>query len=98
MGSNRPREPDLRYLHGLVTHRRWRRIWKTTGLEAEYQGNDIEVISTDPLLGRLQLMAEQDEVVEVMLDRATAEQLLSALVQFLAHGEGDDATSFSAAQ
>lgn len=31
MGSNRPREPDLRYLHGLVTHRRWRRIWKTTG-------------------------------------------------------------------
>jgi len=60
-------------------------------LEAEYQGSDVEVISTDPLVGRLELMAEDDEVVEVMLDRATAAQLNSALMSFLAHGEGDDA-------
>ncbi|MCK3780081.1 hypothetical protein MZK49_25640 [Ensifer sesbaniae] len=70
--------------------------WST--LEAEYQGDDIGVISTDPLLGRLQLVAEQEEVVEVMLDRATAERLLSALVQFLAHGEGGDAPNFSITQ
>lgn len=70
--------------------------WAT--LEAEYQGNDIEVISTDPLVGRLELMAEQEEVVEVMLDRETAERLLSALMQFLGHGQGGHAPNYSAAQ
>lgn len=64
-------------------------------LEAEYQGNHIQLVSTDPLLGRLQLMAEQEEIVELMLDRATAEQLVSALMVFLSHGKGDDAPSFS---
>ncbi|KSV64385.1 hypothetical protein BTE77_16315 [Ensifer adhaerens] len=64
-------------------------------LEAEYQGNDIELVSTDPLLGRLQLLAEQDEIVELMLDRATAEQLVSSLMVFLSYGEGGDAPSFS---
>ncbi|MBD9638726.1 hypothetical protein IB277_20730 [Ensifer sp. ENS07] len=63
--------------------------WST--LEAEYQGNDINVMSTNPLLGRLELVAEQEEIVEVLLDRATAEQLLSALMQFLSQGEGEDA-------
>lgn len=67
-------------------------------LEAEYQGNGIEVVSTDPLIGRLELVAEQEEVVEVMLDRATAEQLVSALMVFLSHGEGGDAPSFAAGQ
>ncbi|MBD9635460.1 hypothetical protein IB277_03975 [Ensifer sp. ENS07] len=64
-------------------------------LEAEYQGNGVEVVSTDPLIGRLELMAEQEEVVEVTIDRATAEQLISALMAFLAHGEGDDAPNFA---
>ncbi|SDA99849.1 hypothetical protein [Sinorhizobium sp. NFACC03] len=47
--------------------------WST--LEAEYQGNDIDIVSTSPLLGRLEFVAEQEEIVEVLLDRATAEQL-----------------------
>lgn len=67
-------------------------------LEAEYQGGGIQVVSTDPLIGRLELMAEQEEVVEVTLDRATAEQLVSALMSFLNHGEGGDAPSFAAGQ
>lgn len=62
-------------------------------IEAESQGNDIDVISKDPLVGRLELMGDDDQLVEVMLDRAMAEELLSALVQFLGHGEGADAQS-----
>lgn len=62
-----------------------------TVLEAEYQGREIDLISTHPLVGRLELMAEDDEVVEVTLDRATAETLLSALLKFLGQGEGADA-------
>lgn len=67
-----------------------------TALEAEYQGSDIDLISTDPLVGRLELMAEDDEVVEVTLDRVKAETLLSALLNFLGHGEGADAPKVSA--
>ncbi|MBK5570884.1 hypothetical protein [Ensifer sp. SSB1] len=66
--------------------------WST--LEADYLGADIEVVSSDPLLGRLQLMAEQEEVVELMLDRATAQHLVSVLMKFLSHGEGGDAPNF----
>lgn len=68
-----------------------------TPIEAEYQGNDIDVISRDPLVGRLELMAD-DEIIEVRLTRASAEDLLSALVQFLGHGEGRDAPQLSTVQ
>ncbi|SEI14267.1 hypothetical protein SAMN05216228_102745 [Rhizobium tibeticum] len=67
-------------------------------IEAEYQGNDIFVVSNDPLIGRLELVADEGGVVEVRLDRATAEDLLSALVQFLDQGEGEDAPKFSTLQ
>ncbi|MDP9811308.1 hypothetical protein J2W42_004171 [Rhizobium tibeticum] len=67
-------------------------------IEAEYQGNDIFVVSNDPLIGRLELVADEGGVVEVRLDRATPEDLLSALVQFLDQGEGEDAPKFSTLQ
>ncbi|SCW77616.1 hypothetical protein SAMN02927900_04843 [Rhizobium mongolense subsp. loessense] len=69
-----------------------------TTISAEYQGDDIVVMSKDPLIGKLELMTETDEVVEVRIDRDTAEGLLSALVPFLAHGEGDEAPNFSTVQ
>jgi hypothetical protein len=67
-----------------------------TVLEAEYQGKDIDLVSTDPLVGRLELMAEDDEVIEVTLDRVMAETLLSALLKFLGQGEGADASRVTA--
>ncbi|WP_018240757.1 hypothetical protein [Ensifer sp. BR816] len=57
----------------------------------EYQGNDVSVFSTDPLTGTLELVSDQEEIILVELDRASAENLLSALLQFLNKGEGDDA-------
>ncbi|PDT55477.1 hypothetical protein ATY30_12485 [Sinorhizobium americanum] len=57
----------------------------------EYQGNDISVHSTDPLIGTLELMSDEDEIILLELDRESAESLVSALVQFLDRGEGDDA-------
>jgi hypothetical protein len=61
------------------------------GRKAEYQGNDIAVLSKDPLIGDCELMMDDDDIVNLRLDRESAEDLLSALVQFLAAGEGDDA-------
>lgn len=62
-----------------------------TTATAEFTDNDICVVSTDPLVGTLELISDQDEVIEVTIDRERAEDLLSALVQFLAQGEGRDA-------
>lgn len=70
--------------------------WKP--IEAEYNGNDIDVISTDPLVGRVELIADDDEIVELRLTRESAEDLLSALVQFLGHGEGRDAPNIHTVQ
>ncbi|WEX75241.1 hypothetical protein PYH37_000626 [Sinorhizobium numidicum] len=63
---------------------------------AEFMDNDIDVVSNDPLIGTLELISEQDEVIEVSLDRERAEALLSALLQFLAQGEGDDTPRITA--
>lgn len=67
-------------------------------IDAEYQGNHIDVVSKDPLLGRLELMGDGDQLIHVMLNRAMAEDLLSALVQFLGHGEGADAQTYHIVQ
>ncbi|MER9853748.1 MULTISPECIES: hypothetical protein [unclassified Mesorhizobium] len=58
---------------------------------AEYQGNDIAVLSREPLTGSCELMMNDDGIVELMLDRESAEDLISALVQFLGVGTGKDA-------
>jgi hypothetical protein len=57
----------------------------------EYQDQDVDVTSRSPLRGQLELMAFDDEPIYLMLDHETAELLMSALVQFLAQGEGEDA-------
>lgn len=66
-----------------------------TTITAEFQDHDIDVVSKDPLIGRLELIADTDEVIEVTLDRDTATALLSALVEFLAQGEGEDAPNIT---
>ncbi|THK38655.1 hypothetical protein EHS39_09110 [Ensifer sp. MPMI2T] len=60
-------------------------------ITAEFLDNDIHVLSTDPLRGTLELVADDDEIIEVEFTRDSAEALLSALVQFLERGEGRDA-------
>jgi hypothetical protein len=63
-------------------------------LETEYQDADISVVSSEPLIGMLELVGADDQQIEVRLDLESAESLISALVQFLA--EGDDAPNISA--
>lgn len=62
-------------------------------IRAEFHGNDIAVSSRDPLIGTLDLTSSTDTTVEVMLDRYSAEALLSVIVQFLAQGQGGYAPS-----
>ncbi|CDX22149.1 conserved hypothetical protein [Mesorhizobium plurifarium] len=56
--------------------------------EADYQDDDILVISRNPLKGKLLLVTEDDEEIEVHLERDSAEALIGALAAFLAEGEG----------
>ncbi|OBQ96809.1 hypothetical protein [Mesorhizobium sp. AA23] len=49
---------------------------------AEYQGNDLTTVSTKPLLGSIELIGDDDELIELHLDAETAEDLISALVRF----------------
>lgn len=58
--------------------------------EADYQDDNIVVISRDPLIGKLLLITEDDEEIELHLERDSAEALMSALAAFLAEGEGKD--------
>lgn len=63
-------------------------------MNAEFQGSDVSVLSTDPLLGTVELTSSTGGTIEVLLDRYSAEALLSALVQFLAHGNDDAQASW----
>ncbi|AZO54877.1 MULTISPECIES: hypothetical protein [unclassified Mesorhizobium] len=56
--------------------------------EADYQDDDIAVISRDPLIGKLLLITEDDEEIELHLEKDSAEALMSALAAFLAEGRG----------
>ncbi|BCG73875.1 hypothetical protein MesoLj113a_50330 [Mesorhizobium sp. 113-1-2] len=56
----------------------------------EYQDADVSVLSRKPLRGALELVTDDDDTVSLELDRDTAEQLMSALVQFLMEGQGPD--------
>jgi hypothetical protein len=60
---------------------------------AEYQGRDVDVLSRAPLIGTLALMGDDDEPVDLQLDRASAEVLMATLTIFLLKGEGEDAPS-----
>ncbi|RVD42193.1 hypothetical protein EN742_08210 [Mesorhizobium sp. M4A.F.Ca.ET.020.02.1.1] len=54
--------------------------------EADYQDDDIVVISRNPLVGKLLLITEDDEEIELHLERDSAEALMSALGAFLMEG------------
>ncbi|RWD30856.1 MAG: hypothetical protein EOS22_06330 [Mesorhizobium sp.] len=58
--------------------------------EADYQDDDIVVISRNPLVGKLLLVTQDDEEIELYLERDSAEALMSALAALLAEGEGQD--------
>ncbi|TPL40709.1 hypothetical protein [Mesorhizobium sp. B2-4-6] len=62
--------------------------------EFEYLGDDIAVVSRNPLKGTLTLVAYDEDGdpcdMELALDKQSAEDLISALVQFTMRGEGDD--------
>ena len=58
---------------------------------AEYRGSGVDVLSREPLTGSCKLMMNDDDIGELMLDRESPEDRLSALIQFLAAGEGEDA-------
>ncbi|TPJ38587.1 hypothetical protein [Mesorhizobium sp. B2-7-1] len=59
--------------------------------EAEYQDGDVIVTSRAPLHGRLELVTDDDDTIDLLLDRDSAEELVAALIEFLGQGEGDDA-------
>ncbi|MCK3779294.1 hypothetical protein MZK49_21560 [Ensifer sesbaniae] len=56
-------------------------------MNAEFHGSAVSVLSSDPLLGTFELAGSTGGTIEVLLDRYSAEALLSALTQFLAHDE-----------
>ncbi|RUW19299.1 hypothetical protein [Mesorhizobium sp. M1E.F.Ca.ET.041.01.1.1] len=54
--------------------------------EADYQDDDIVVTSHNPLKGTLLLITDDDEEIELQLDKDSAEALMSALGAFLMEG------------
>lgn len=62
---------------------------------AEYYDADVVVTSNEPLTGTIELIGGDDEPIDLRLDRETAELLISALVEFLANGEGDDSPNMT---
>lgn len=67
--------------------------------ELEYLGDDIEVASRNPLKGMLTLTAYDEDGdpfdMGLELDKHSAEDLMSALAQFLMKGEGGDMPAVS---
>jgi hypothetical protein len=63
---------------------------------AEYQDGDVTVLSRAPLMGTLELMGDDNEPIELQLDRESAENLMSVLTIFLLKGEGEDAPNATA--
>ncbi|RWM28488.1 hypothetical protein [Mesorhizobium sp.] len=54
--------------------------------EADWQDDDIMVVSRSPLVGKLLLITEDDEEIELHLEKDSAEALISALGAFLMEG------------
>ena len=54
--------------------------------EADYLGEAAVITSHDPLQGKLLLVTEDDEQIELHLDKDSAEALVSALGIFLLEG------------
>ncbi|TIP70596.1 MAG: hypothetical protein E5X53_26420 [Mesorhizobium sp.] len=55
---------------------------------------DTTLLSTEPLIGLLELESDSG-TIELAMNRIVAERLLSAVVEFLQAGEGDDAATFA---
>jgi len=55
---------------------------------------DTTLLSADRLLGLLELETDRGEI-ELVMNRIVAERLLSAVVEFLQAGKGDDAPTFA---
>ncbi|TGP50405.1 hypothetical protein EN802_04575 [bacterium M00.F.Ca.ET.159.01.1.1] len=54
--------------------------------EADYQDDDVVVISRNPLMSKLLLITEDDEEIELHLEKDSAEALMGALGAFLMEG------------
>jgi hypothetical protein len=59
-------------------------------MEVEYQDGDVMIVSRNPLEGRLTLVTDNDDDIDLLLDKDSAEELMSALAAFLMEGEGGD--------
>ena len=55
--------------------------------------SDIEILSRDRLLGKLQLNTNNG-LIELALNREAAEMLMTDVVDFLQAGKGEDAPTF----
>lgn len=64
-------------------------------MQLEYQDGNVNVESRNPLLGRLELIGDDDDTHDLVLNRYFAEELISALTAFLMKGEGDDMPNIS---
>lgn len=51
--------------------------------EADYQDDDVVIISRKPLRGKLLLITEDNEEIALYLEKDSAEALMSALSAFL---------------
>ncbi|RWK65228.1 MAG: hypothetical protein EOR78_13820 [Mesorhizobium sp.] len=61
----------------------------------EYQDGEVDVKSRNPLRGTLALVDDEDNDVDLELDKDSAEELVSVLMQFLMQGEGGDMPKIS---
>ncbi|KSV81961.1 hypothetical protein N182_38225 [Sinorhizobium sp. GL2] len=57
-----------------------------TTVRGEFLGS-FSIASIDPLLGVFELSTSAGTTIEMLLDRYSAEKLMSALAQFLAQGQ-----------
>ncbi|TIR05373.1 MAG: hypothetical protein E5X37_27110 [Mesorhizobium sp.] len=55
---------------------------------------DTTLLSAEPLIGLLELETDSGSI-KLAMNRIVAERLLSAVVEFLQAGEGDDAATFA---
>jgi hypothetical protein len=55
---------------------------------------DTTVLSADPLIGLLKLETDRG-TIELAMNRILAERLLTAVVEILQAGKGDDAPTFA---
>ena len=62
---------------------------------AGYPDSDVMIVSRKPLRGRLILVTEDFDEIDLVLDKNSAEAMISALVEFLIKGEGEDMPKLS---